>query len=168
MRWGTKAYQPDVCAVESDQHFFNLLRMAHDNYRSRSRWSWLKKVQSIDFVKFELFRNQLASICNASFSPIGPDHDFQGADTEPPIGPNLMMHLFENPDHADILPVLFRRIPRRMKERLQPCPQKGSSLGWGVQFVEVLNGYYVFLFGCVGFMICSAVAISWTVAKDDI
>lgn len=79
-----------------------------------------------------------------------------------------MMHLFENPNHADIFPVLLRRIPRKMKERLRPCPKKGSSIGWGVQFKETLNGMYVLAFGCIGFFLCLVISVVYTLMKDDI
>ncbi|KAF4841854.1 hypothetical protein CGCSCA4_v009148 [Colletotrichum siamense] len=168
MRWGTKAHQPDVCAVESDQQFFNFLHASYDTYRAQGRWHWLRSVKSIDLVKFELFRNELANVFDSAFSPVGSDFEYEQSDTEPPIGSNLMMHLFENPEHADIFPVLLRRIPKKMKERLRPCPRKGSSIGWGVHFKETLNGMYVFAFGCIGFMLCLAISVVYTVVKDDI
>ncbi|CAI0652137.1 unnamed protein product, partial [Colletotrichum noveboracense] len=168
MRWGTKAHQPDVCAIESDQQFFNFLRASYDTYRTQGRWNWLRSVKAIDLVKFELFRNELANVYDSAFSPVGSDFEYEQSDTEPPIGPNLMMHLFENPNHADIFPVLLRRIPRKMKERLRPCPKKGSSIGWGVQFKETLNGMYVFTFGCIGFMLCLVISVVYTLMKDDI
>ncbi|KAK2022198.1 hypothetical protein LX32DRAFT_603295 [Colletotrichum zoysiae] len=153
MRWGTKAHQPDVCAVRSDQAFFRLLRASHAAYRTQHLWSRLKR---------------LVSISQSPFLPVGAGFDHESAETEPPVGANLMMHLFENPDHADILPVLFRRIPRKTRARLEACPVKGSSVGWGVQYVEAPDGLYVFVFGCLGFLGCLAVSVAWTVVKHDI
>ncbi|KAI3551927.1 hypothetical protein CSPX01_00603 [Colletotrichum filicis] len=153
MRWGTKAYQPDVCDIRSDQNFFHLLRASHETYRAQSRWSCLKR---------------LVNISRSSFLPIGPDFNHETADTEPPIGVNLMMHLFENPDHADIFPVLFNRIPRKMREKLQPCPIKGGSDGWGMQFMETPNELYAFMFGCAGFLLCLAISVTWTLVKSDV
>ncbi|KAF5509559.1 hypothetical protein CGCF413_v002577 [Colletotrichum fructicola] len=129
---------------------------------------WTCPSCAIDLVKFELFRNELANVYDSAFSPVGSDFEYKQSDTEPPIGPNLMMHLFENPNHADIFPVLLRRIPRKTKERLRPCPKKGSSIGWGVQFKETLNGMYVFAFGCIGFMLCLVISVVYTLMKDDI
>ncbi|KAI3558400.1 hypothetical protein CABS03_02440 [Colletotrichum abscissum] len=168
MRWGTKADQPDVCDIRSDQNFFHLLRASYETYRAQSRWSCLRRVKVIGLFKFGLFRTQLVNISRSSFLPIGPDFDHETADTEPPIGVNLMMHLFEYPDHADIFPVLFKRIPRKMRERLQPCPVKGSSDGWGMQFVETPNELYVFMFGCAGFLLCLAISVTWTLVKSDV
>ncbi|KAK2739650.1 hypothetical protein CKAH01_18666 [Colletotrichum kahawae] len=86
MRWGTKAHQPDVCAIESDQQFFNFLRVSYDTYRAQGRWNWLKSVKAIDLVKFELFRNELANVYESAFSPVGSDFEYEESDTEPPIG----------------------------------------------------------------------------------
>ncbi|KAK1985895.1 hypothetical protein LZ30DRAFT_335677 [Colletotrichum cereale] len=119
LRWGTKAHQPDVCAVRSDQGFFRLLCIAHAAYRTQYPWSWLRRVTLLRLVKFEMFRNRLVNISQFPFLPIGVEFDHEPADTEPPIGANLMMHLFENPDHADIFPVLFKRIPRKTRARLE-------------------------------------------------
>ncbi|KAK1673385.1 hypothetical protein BDP55DRAFT_670079 [Colletotrichum godetiae] len=168
MRWGTRAHQPDVCGIRSDQNFFRLLRASYDANRSGYPWSWLKKVKFINFVKFELLRNELVNISDSAFLPIGPGFECERLDTEPIIGFNLMMHLFENPDRADIFPVLFKRIPRKMRKQLQPCPIRGGSTGWGIQFVESLNELYVFLFGCVGFLVCLGISVTWTVIHDDI
>ncbi|WDK17687.1 hypothetical protein CGRA01v4_08970 [Colletotrichum graminicola] len=132
MRWGTKAHQPDVCAVRSDQAFFRLLRMSHVAYRTQHPWSWLKRVTLLKLVKFDMFRNQLVNISQPPFPPISADFDHEPAETEPLIGANLTMHLFENPEHADIFPVLFKRIPGKTRERLEACPVRGSSVGWGV------------------------------------
>ncbi|EFQ26760.1 uncharacterized protein GLRG_02580 [Colletotrichum graminicola M1.001] len=153
MRWGTKAHQPDVCAVRSDQAFFRLLRMSHVAYRTQHPWSWLKR---------------LVNISQPPFPPISADFDHEPAETEPLIGANLTMHLFENPEHADIFPVLFKRIPGKTRERLEACPVRGSSVGWGVQYVEALNVLYVFLFGCLGFLVCLGISAAWTVVKHDI
>ncbi|KAK1596877.1 uncharacterized protein LY79DRAFT_676935 [Colletotrichum navitas] len=153
MRWGTKAHQPDVCAVRSGQAFFSLLRMSYAAYRTKHPWSWLKS---------------LVNISQSPFLPVSADFEHEPAETEPPIGANLMMHLFENTGHVDILPVLFKRIPRRTKERLEACHVWGSSVGWGVQYVEALNGLYVFLFGCLGFLVCLGISVAWMVVKHDI
>ena len=86
----------------------------------------------------------------------------------PPIGPNILVHFFENPDHASVLPDLFRRIPKKLREKLIPCQQKGAVIGWGMQFVEGADTFMVFISGCMGFLACLLVALAWTVAKDDV
>ena len=67
------------------------------------------------------------------------------ADVMPPIGSNHLMHLFEHPEHAEVIPVLYRKIPKTLRARLVACPRKGSSVGWGLQFVEGMNWFVVFL-----------------------
>lgn len=86
----------------------------------------------------------------------------------PPVGPNLLMHLFEHPEDAEVLPVLFRKIPKKLRDKLQACPRKGSAVGWGVQFVEGLNWFAVFVCGCVGFMAALLLAMVWSGVKHDV
>lgn len=86
----------------------------------------------------------------------------------PPVGSNLLVHLFENPDHADVVPYLFERIPKRLRKKLSVSPQEGSSIGWGIEFVEGIDTFVFFLCGCVCFVLCLVVAVVWTAIKDDI
>ena len=38
------------------------------------------------------------------------------------------MHLFQHPEHADVEPVMYRKIPKKLRDRLQACPVKGSTV----------------------------------------
>lgn len=67
------------------------------------------------------------------------DYACQPAESVPPIGSRLLTHLFERPNHAEVLPVLFQRVPRKLKTGLQACHLKGSSVGWGIEIVEGLD-----------------------------
>jgi len=96
------------------------------------------------------------------------EYDFELPDTDPPIGPNMLMHLLDNPDHAHVLPILVRRIPVKRKQRLKPCPIKGSSAGWGINFIEGVEGKAVFACAFMGFVLCLVAAITWTVVRDDV
>lgn len=51
MRVATKLYQPEICRINSDQEFFQLLRHYYRTKRGKSPWKWLRKVKSINFVK---------------------------------------------------------------------------------------------------------------------
>jgi len=118
-----------------------------------------------------MYHDDLASIkCSPSVPSLEPRHeyDYEMPDTDPPIGPNVAMHLLENPDHAHVLPILLRRIPTRRDRKLSPCPVKGVSIGWGVQFVEGVSPKAVFAFASVGLAICLVTSISWTVARKDV
>jgi hypothetical protein len=89
-------------------------------------------------------------------------------DAMPPIGPNMLMHLFENPDHADVTLFLYQRFPKKLRAQLEACPLKGSSIGWGIEFVEGVDWSAVFVTGCFGFLVCLVVAICWSAAKRDV
>ena len=87
----------------------------------------------------------------------------------PPVGEQLMTHYFYYPDHAPERPIVCDRAPKKRRERLTVCPEKGTSLGWGVHLVEgiLLSRALCLLFAV--FMIGSlSFGVSWTVLKHDI
>ncbi|KAK8044823.1 hypothetical protein PG993_004847 [Apiospora rasikravindrae] len=169
-----KLHQPEVCTIDSDQDFFSLLRVLYSKSRTKLFFmSALKRVKSIQFVQFEMYRRDLTDIRSQPALP--PEtlqteyiYDPMPAELTPPIGSNLLVHFFEHPTHAGVLPDLYRRVPKRLREKLSPCPQKGSSLGWGIAFVEGVDTFMFFLCGCAGFFVCLMVAVAWTVAQSDV
>jgi len=86
----------------------------------------------------------------------------------PPIGRKMFMHLFEHPDHADVIPVLYKRIPKKLRMKLEACPNKGFSTGWGVHFSEGMDFFAVFVLGCLGFTACLVISVVWTAVKGDV
>lgn len=90
------------------------------------------------------------------------------ANPNPPIGANLLMHLFQNPTHADVEPIMHRRIPKKLRDRLEPCSVKGSAVGWGLQFVEGVDWVILFCYGCLGFFSALVLAVAWSIARADI
>ncbi|CAM1510656.1 Fc.00g009910.m01.CDS01 [Cosmosporella sp. VM-42] len=170
-RRGTQLHQPEICRINSDQDFLSLLRHCYQTQRGGISWTLLRKVTSIKFVKFEVYRRGLVDIHSCPSLP--PDrteyeYDPMPADVVPPIGPNHLAHLFEFPDHADVVPILWNRVPRKLRAELVACPIKGSSVGWGLQFVEGVDWVVFFLYGCLGFAVCLLVALIWAVAKGDV
>lgn len=103
-----------------------------------------------------MYKSQLVDIQTCpSIPPETEKHDYTydplPAECSPPIGPNILMHLFEHPGHAECESVLYKKIPKKLREKLEACPVKKSALGWGVHFVEGLNWFTVFIYGCSGF-----------------
>jgi len=98
----------------------------------------------------------------------GNEYAYDPADAIPPIGSNMLMHLFENPEHADVTLFLYNRFPKKLRAQLEACPMKGSSIGWGVEFVEGVDWYVVFAATCLGFLFCLIFAVAWAAAKGDI
>lgn len=84
-------------------------------------------------------------------------------ETNPPIGSNLLSHLLAHPDEAEVLPFLYKRIPKKIHAQL-----KGRKVGWGVQLIEGLNLYSVFVLASVGFALALVPAMYWSIVKDDI
>ncbi len=119
-----------------------------------------------------MYRNDLVDV-RASPSMPPKDHaeyvyETTSAGTIPPVGPSMLMHLLEHPDHAEVVPVLYKRIPKKLYTKLEACPLRGSSMGWGMQFVEGMDRFVVFVLGCVGFAACLVVAVVWSAARQDI
>ncbi|KAL5888219.1 hypothetical protein ACKVWC_003488 [Pyricularia oryzae] len=168
MRHGAKLFQPETCTINSDREFFQAVRYHYRRGRGSTAWSRLRKVRSLKFVKFEVYQSELVDIQQCpSMPPNLLDYLYEPAESNPPVGPNLLMHLFEHPDHAEVLPVLFRRIPKKLS-RLQACQRTGSSVGWGIQIHEGLDWVALFYCGCVGFAACLITAVAWTVVRDDL
>ena len=120
-----------------------------------------------------MYRSQLVDV--QARPSIPPDdksteyaYDPMPTDVMPPIGRNHLMHLLEHPDHAEVTPVLYRKIPRKLRAKLEACPIKGRSTGWGLQFVEGMNWFVVFIYGCIGFSLSLVVAVVWATVKGDI
>lgn len=90
------------------------------------------------------------------------------AEIMPPIGSNHLMHLFEHPEDADVLPVLYRKVPKKLIAKLEACPRKGSSAGWGLQYVEGMNWFVVFVYGCAGFGMALLAAVVWAATRADV
>ena len=80
------------------------------------------------------------------------------------------MHLYHSPDCADeecasLLPLL----PKKVLERLDVCPNKGMSEGWGVCFVEDWNWERVWGLGFVLFGIGGLVfVVLWWALEHDV
>lgn len=117
--------------------------------------------QLVDVQNFPDVPNDPQAFTDYTFDPLP-------AETNPPIGPRLLAHLLEHPEHAEVLPVLYRKFPKKLRAKLQACPRKGRAAGWGIEFVEGLNWFMVFLCGCVGFTAALISAIVWTVVRDDV
>ena len=50
----------------------------------------------------------------------------------------------------------------------QPDPRKGSSIGWGLQFVEGISKGRVFCFGLICSIISTIIGVVWAAKKDDV
>lgn len=174
-RWVSKLHQAEVCTINSDQDFFSLLRVLYHGNKTASRHplSWFFRVKAIKFVQFEMFREAISDVrCCPSIPTEEHKNDYiydpMPADLIPPIGPNILTHMFENPSHAGVLPDLYKKVPKKLREKLTPCQQKGTAMGWGIQFVEGLDSLRFFVCGCGGFVLSLLTGIIWTVLQDDV
>jgi len=127
------------------------------------------------YLQFEMYRSHLADVhlCPSVPPPdrIGTEYCFDPgteSNVTPPVGPSLLTHLFEHPEHADVLPTIWNRIPRKLRAQLTACPTRGSSFGWGLQLSEGMEWFMFFVLGCAGFLACLLVAVAWSLGQGDV
>jgi hypothetical protein len=90
------------------------------------------------------------------------------AETIPPVGSNLLMHFFNHPEDASPRPVLLMCMPKRKREKLEPCPIRGSSVGWGIDVTIGTDHLKLFLLGLLACVASLIFGVVWTVRMEDI
>lgn len=172
MRHGLKVTQPTASWILSDYSFFKALG---DHYRSsrgafRRAISW-RVLRELRFVRFEMFSSSLAQI--QKYDDLPPPtmrdcYEYEPVEWTPPIHPQHMLHLIEHPDDAQRSLVLFKHVPKKLREKLAACPLKGRCDGWGIQYLEDVDQervcFVVFLCAVVSLML----AVLWTVYRKDV
>lgn len=94
---------------------------------------------------------------------------YQPYDLLPPVGGELMAHLFNHPEHANDISITCLRTPKKRKSKLTVCPRQGTSVGWGIQLVEGWVPFRVWMLVLFLFVLGSLVfGICWTVLEHDI
>ena len=90
------------------------------------------------------------------------------AELIPPVGENHMMHLYEHPEEAEDTAVCLNKVPKKVRERLQVCPQRGTGLGWGVHFIEGLHWVKLWMLGLSGLIASVLFGVCWSILRDDV
>jgi hypothetical protein len=163
--------QEEVCNVNSDQDFFRLLRTLRQKHRSRFHSLFtFNKVVRIKFVHFELFPRDLVNVLVEDCPPIDsgyiPVKDSFA--TFPPIGSAILVHLYGNPEHADISKLLLGRVRKKLDTKLQICQIKRHGYEWGLELVEGLNWRKVWIVGFFGLTLSCLFGLLWSVLKDNV
>ena len=104
----------------------------------------VRKLRSIRFVKVELCPSTLVDIRKTNDIPpetYKNEYRYRPVPAEviPPIGENHLMHLYDHPEDAEETAICLDRVPKKIRERLGVCPQRGTGPGWGIHFVEGLH-----------------------------
>ncbi|KAI4257257.1 MAG: hypothetical protein L6R42_005781 [Xanthoria sp. 1 TBL-2021] len=132
----------------------------------------MKVVRSIRYVQFELHPKDLVDVRKVPDMPPESrkeEYVYQSCDLIPPIGENLMTHLFHHPHEANEKAITFIRSPKKRKQRLTVCAQMGTSLGWGIHLIEGWAWTRILLLSLALLLLGSLVfAISWSVLKHDL
>ncbi|KAL9087565.1 MAG: hypothetical protein Q9159_003581 [Coniocarpon cinnabarinum] len=163
--------QPCSDWILSDRGFFEALSNQYRAARGalRSRLSW-KSLVSMRFVKFDMLRSGLAQVQKIDDipPPYLDEYHYEPVNWTPPIGPELLLHLMEHPVQAEPDQVLFKWVPKKLREKLQASPVSGHCNGWGIQYIEDVDRERV----CAVLFLCAvasiALGITWTVCKQDV
>ncbi|KAL8749241.1 MAG: hypothetical protein Q9199_007808 [Rusavskia elegans] len=123
-------------------------------------------------IQFELHPSNLVDVRKVPDMPPESRKDeylYQPCDLIPPIGENLMTHLFHHPHEANERAITIMRSPKKRKQRLAICPQMGTNIGWGIHLVEGWAMTKLWLLALVISSIGGIVfAVTWSVVKRDI
>ena len=173
-KYATKLVHMDVCTLRSDQVFFPKLKSHY--HEIRGRWSSffsLRTLKSIRFVQFEMYKSELVDIRKVDDIPPETRKDEYRyrpipADVIPPVGENHLMHLYKHPEDAEDTDVCLQKIPKKLRQRLLVCPDRGTGLGWGIYFVEGLHWTKLWWLGLAGLAASIAFGAAWSVVKDDV
>ncbi|KAL8712595.1 MAG: hypothetical protein Q9220_003126 [cf. Caloplaca sp. 1 TL-2023] len=163
----------NVCAMSSDRQLFSELRQSYLQLKRAwyHRFS-LKVVSSIRFVQFELHPKDLVDVRKAPDMPPQARQDeyqYQPYDLLPPVGESLMTHLFHHPHDANEKAITFLRSPKKRKQRLAICPQKGTNVGWGIHLVEGWAMTKIWLLALTMYLSSSLIfAVSWSILEHDV
>jgi hypothetical protein len=171
---GAQLVQGDTEDTASDQDLFLRVKFLYDAKQGRSRMKrffTLQKFQEIRFVHFELLHNDIVNgLTNVprSFWPdsLAYDFDLSLCKTHPPIAPNVLRHLFENPSHADPLVFLTKIIPRKREEELRICQIARYAEGWGLYLVPGVNWAQVSMVALLFLLLSLVFGVIWGVLRN--
>ena len=97
------------------------------------------------------------------------DYVYWPCDLLPPVGENLMAHLFHHPDEAHELGITCLRAPKKRKDKLIISPAEGTTLGWGLYLVEGWAAFRVWMLVLMLFSVGSLIfGVCWAVLKHDL
>ena len=170
----TKLVHMDVCTLFSDQLFFASLKT---HYRSL-RGGWLSlcslyQLKSIHFVRFEAYPSKLVDIRETHvIPPLSSRGEYRyrpmPAEVIPPVGENHLMYLYDHSEDAKDSAICLDKVPKKIRERLGMCPQRGTGIGWGIYFVEGLHWTKLWMSGMLGFVLSVALGIAWASFRSDV
>lgn len=172
MRHGNRVEQPVSDWILSDYSFFKALGEQYKLARGRFRsvFSW-RSLRALRFVRFEMFPSQLAQIQKLDDLPppaFRDAYEYEPVEWSPPIHPDHMLHLIEHPDDALRSLELFRCVPKKLREKLEPSPVRGRCSGWGIQYIEDVDQERVCFVAFLSALMSLTLAVAWAICKRDV
>ena len=156
----------------TDESLFSTLRSLYKTARKEHiSFLSLKAIESIRFVRFEVYSQRLVDVLT---SPDMPDerrsdqYFYRPTEFIPPIGENHMMHLYNHPEETEHTAVCLGKLPKKIEGLAWlPTHSEGSKIGWGLQFVEGLDVKKLWVWGFIGFIISITFGVAWSFVKGD-
>ena len=172
MKRGAKVQQPISDWILSDQGFFTSLLEQYQSARGRLRSIFsLRALVDMRFVKFDMYRSGLAQVRKIDDVPpptMKDIYEYEPVDWSPPISPEHMLHLMEHPLEADEGLLLFKWVPKKLKEKLEASPKTRYCEGWGIQYIEGVDREKC----CLAIFICGIISvvlsIAWSACQKDV
>ncbi len=84
---------------------------------------------------------------------LNTSYRYEPSKLKPPIGSNLLMHYFRCPEDAPSVMPCFRKMPKKMNQKLTVRPVRGVSPRWGLHFVEGWNWKKILTVSCFVFIL---------------
>lgn len=203
MQRALKLEQAEVCKINSDREFFQLLRHYYQSHRGTRLWGRFRKVCGLEFIQVSskcgskvllkyvrhiqlslaVLTIAISSRCTLvslwMSSPLLaclPKRKHQGTTTpttqyqQGSLRPSVQIssHTYSS---TLIMPKCFPSSTGespKLRAKLQACPREGSSVGWGIQYIEGLDLLVTFKIGCLGFAAALLLALVWSVARRDV
>ena len=171
--YASKVDQPTSCGINSDLEFFTRIKARYNSlcHKIRNHLS-LRALVEVRFVQFQLRRNALANTIKLdSLPPLeeSDNYNYKPMPPEflPPIGSNEMLHYMDHPEALLPGADMFSQVPKKLREKLQICPDKGYGVGWGIQFVEGVSYKRISVLAFASISISTVVAIIWAAITKD-
>jgi len=127
-------------------------------------------------MKFEVYYDNIVARIEIDSVPpenLNDEYTFNAtlADAVPPIGPNMMLHFYENPkDVSQHSSKLYERIPKKLRTKLSVSSTDDHARveGWGILITEGFNWSIFFLYSILAFFACLVCGTVYAILRDDI
>ena len=136
----------DMSSAQTDRCMYTELHRCYFTpIRRLLRLLTLRKLDKIDFTRFQLYNKDNVAIETGDVGALSPDtvRDYEYERKHPyrPLIPlTALKHWTENPSHVRSKPLHLRRVPTKISGKIRwPEDDGGEIEGWGLRFREMVS-----------------------------